>query len=714
MAIAAEHKVYEFDDFRIDVAHLMLYHRGAEIPLVPKAVETLLALIERRGKIVSKDELLEAVWPDTVVEESNLFLYLSHLRKTLGTQKDGNPYVETLRRRGYRFNGEVHLAEEAVEDKNYGLTVNEFERSRANIQSQAARVHVLKNWSRKRTESEKISSASSVLPALIPFESSHDLTPSKNELAPDELSTDLEVSQGTLKQSIRLVSDTGESRRSKLRYVLAVSLVILLAGVFAGSFYWRSRHLAAANADKPRTIAILPFRPLVDQNRDEALELGMADTLITRLGNNRAITVRPLSSVRNFQGPDRDAINAGKALGVEAVLDSSIQRSGDRIRVNVTLIKVADGATLWSDTFDKNFTDIFVVEDSIATSIVNALALNLNSEERTRLVKRYTSNPDALDYYNRGRVNELKITKEGLLKAIDFFDQAIKADPNYALAYAHKAEAYRVLGGRFASKNEVLPKALELAQRALAIDPSLAEAHLQIAWHDVYLRDLTAAEAKFKQVIEMSPNDFQAHLGHALFLSFQLKRHEEAVAEARRARELSPMTPLVFALESNILLRAGRTDDAILQAKKALDFEPNFWVAHLHLGSAYASKKQYDQATAEYEKAIQLAPETSVPKIALAILFILRGDHKGAYAIARELETHRRERYVPLSSLAAIYSGLGNKDRALDLVEKAVEEGEFPCYCWGEETLFDNLRSEPRFRELSRRLNLDISRAPSR
>jgi TolB-like protein/DNA-binding winged helix-turn-helix (wHTH) protein/Flp pilus assembly protein TadD len=714
MDIAAEHKVYEFDDFRIDVAHLMLYHRGAEIPIVPKAVQTLLALIESRGKIVSKDELLEAVWPDTVVEESNLFIYLSVLRKTLGTHKDGSAYVETLRRRGYRFNGDVHLVEEEIEDKNHQLTVDEFEQSRANIQSQAARVHVVKNWNRNTTKSEKISSASSVLPALIPFESSHDLTPSKNELAPDELSTDLEVSEGKLKQATRLVSDTGGSRRSKLRYVLAVSLVILLAAVFAGSFYWRSRHVAVTNVDKPRTIAILPFRPLVDQNRDEALELGMADTLITRLANNSAITVRPLSSVRNFQGPDRDAIYAGKALGVEAVLDPSIQRSDDRIRVNVTLIKVADGATLWADTFDKNFTDIFVVEDSIATSIVNALALNLNSEERTRLVKRYTSNPDANDYYNRGRVNELKITKEGLLKAIDFFDQAIKADPNYALAYAHKADAYRALGmAGFANNNEVLPKALELAQRALEIDGSLAEAHLQIAWYDVgYLRDLTAAEAKFKQVIEMSPYDFQAHLGYALLLSFT-NRHAEAVAEARRARELSPMTPLMFALESQILLRAGHKDDAILQAQKALDFEPNFWVAHLHLGTAYASQKQYDQATAEYEKAIQLAPETSVPKIALARLFILRGDHKGAYAIARELESHRSERFVKLSSLAAIYSGLGNKDRALGLLEKAVEERELLSLAFQDETLFDNLRSEPRFPDIWRRLNLHTSRAPS-
>ncbi len=709
MDIAAEHKVYEFDDFRIDVAHLMLYRRGAEIPLVPKAVETLLALIERRGKIVSKDELLEAVWPDTVVEESNLFLYLSHLRKTLGTHKDGSPYVETLRRRGYRFNGDVHLVEESVEDKNYELRVDEFEQSRANIQSQAVRLHVVKNWNRNTTESEKISSASSALPALIPFESSHDPTPSKNELAPDELSTDLEVSEGTLKQATRLVSDTGESRRSKLRYVLPISLgVILLAGVVAGSFYWRSRRVATTNVDKPKIIAILPFRPLVDQNRDEALELGMADTLITRLGNNKAITVRPLSSVRNFQGPDRDAINAGKALGVEAVLDPSIQRSGDRIRVNVRLIKVADGTTLWADTFDKHFTDIFVVQDSIATSIVNALALNLNSEERTRLAKRYTSNPDALDYYNRGRVNELKITKEGLLKAIDFFDRAIKADPNYALAYAHKADAYRTLGiAGFANYNDVLPKALELAQRALEIDGSLAEAHLQVARCDyVYLRNLTVAETEFKRVIEMSPSDFQAHLAYALLLS-STNRHAEAVAEARRARELSPMTPLVFAMESQILIRAGHEEEAILQAKKALDFEPNFWVAHFQLGSAYASQNQYDQATAEYEKAIQLAPESFFPKTALARLFVRTGDHKKAYEIVRELESRRSERFVPLSQLAAIYNGLGNKDRALDLLEKAVEERELPRLNLREQPLFDNLHSEPRFQNILKRMNVD-------
>ena len=712
MDIAAEHKVYEFDDYRIDVDHLMLSHQGSEIPLVPKAVETLVALIEHRGKIVSKDELLEAVWPDTVVEESNLFLYLSLLRKTLGTHKDGSPYVETLRRRGYRFNGDVHLIEEEIEDKQYAGVVENHGQSRTNIQSQSGRLYVVKDWERK-TESREASHTSSAVPALKPVESANGLLPAENESMPVEVSAATQRSAAPLQHAnvpgAELPAKAVGFKRPKIRYVIAVSLgVILLGVVVAGSFYWRSRRVVPTSIDRPKTIAILPFRPLVDQNRDEALELGMADTLITRFGNNSAITVRPLSSVRNFQGPDRDAINAGKLLGVEAVLDPSIQRSGDRIRVNVTLIKVADGTTLWADTFDKNFTDIFVVQDSIATSIVNALALNLNSEERTRLVKRYTSNPDANDYYNRGRVNELKITKEGLLKAIDFFDQAIKADPNYALAYAHKADAYRVLGmAGFANYNDVLPKELELAQRALEIDGSLAEAHLQVAWYDyVYLRNLTVAETEFKRVIEMSPSDFQAHLVYALFFSFT-NRHAEAVAEARRARELSPMTPLVFAMESHILLRAGHEEEAILQAKKALDFEPNFWVAHLYLGSAYASQNQYDQATAEYEKAIQLAPETFFPKTALARLFVRTGDHKKAYAIVRELESRRSERYVPLSQLAAIYNGLGNKDRALDLLEKAVEERELTQLNLREQPLFDNLRSEPRFQNILKRMNVD-------
>ncbi|MEP6913350.1 MAG: tetratricopeptide repeat protein, partial [bacterium] len=180
----------------------------------------------------------------------------------------------------------------------------------------------------------------------------------------------------------------------------------------------------------------------------------------------------------------------------------------------------------------------------------------------------------------------------------------------------------------------------------------------------------------------------------------------EAVAEARRARELSPMTPLVFALESQILLRAGHEEEAIIQAKKALDFEPNFWVAHLHLGWAYFRQKRYVEATQEFENATQLAPESWFPQMALARSLIRKGDREKAYAIVRELESRRSERFVPLYSLAPIYSQLGNKDRALDLLEQALEERELNVPDFTQD-IFDNLRSEPRFQNILKRLNGD-------
>jgi DNA-binding winged helix-turn-helix (wHTH) protein/TolB-like protein/Tfp pilus assembly protein PilF len=651
MGKVIEHRIYQVDDFRIDVAHLMLYHRGAEIPLAPKAVETLLVLIERRGEIVSKDELLEAVWPNAVVEESNLFLYLSLLRKTLGTQKDGSPYVETLRRRGYRFNGEVNLVGEERKDG-----------------------------------------------------------PSSNgdEWVPAELSATTDRPLENAEPAVdRLTSVGDELKRSKTGYALpALLAVILLAGVLAVSFYWRSRRVAATNLDKPKSIAILPFRSLVADNRDDSLELGMADTLITKLGNIRSIIVLPISSVCKFNGPDNDAIQAGQKLEVEWVLDAHQQRDGDRIRVNVRLIRVADGSVIWTESFNEKYTDMLVDQGVIATRIASALKPQLTNDERTLLGKRYTNNAEASEFDVFCRVNRLKVTKEGLNKALEFYGEAIKADPKFALAYAHMAEAYRTLGQvGFANRNEVWPKAFQLAQKALEIDSSLGEAHLQVAIYEPgYLRNRTDAETKFKQVIEMNPNDFQVHLGYAFLLS-DAKRHEEAIAEAQRARELSPMTPLVFALESQILLTAGREHDAILQAKKALDLDSNFWVAHLHLGRAYLGQKRYDEAIAEFETAKQLAPESYAPQESLARSFVLRGDHKKAYATVRELESRRSERYVPLVSLAAIYSRLGNKDHALELLERAVVEHDIHGNLNG--PFFDNLRSEPRFQNILRRINLN-------
>ncbi|MCM3903896.1 MAG: winged helix-turn-helix domain-containing protein [Pyrinomonadaceae bacterium] len=710
MSKVIEHKVYEFDDFRIDVDHLMLSHQGSEIPLVPKAVETLVALIEHRGKIVSKDELLDAVWPDTVVEESNLFLYLSVLRKTLGTQKNGSPYVETLRRRGYRFNGEVHLVRQEVENQLDAIAVDSFEQSRAKTIAKPGQIYFVKDWNRK-TESRETSYASSAVPALEPVESPNSLMTAENESGPAELSPAPEITERPLEDSgvasAEPPTKAEHPKRFRTSYLIAASLAaILLSVVVAGSYYWRSRPATATNAS-PRVIAILPFRPLVDENRDEILEFGMADTLITRLGNNSAIRVLPLSSVRTFNGSDRDAINAGKVLDVEAVLDSSLQRSGDRILVNVNLRRVADGTTIWVESFNEKFADRLIVQEAIATRIASALALNLTSEERTRLQKRYTSNPEAQDYYNRARYNELKITEEALRQAIGFYEQAIKADPNYALAYAHMATAYRSLAhAGFARLKEVLAQVEWLVRKALEIDESLGEGYFMLAWLDNLNGDPASAETNYKRAIKLNPKDFQAHRGYAGFLS-NMKRHEEAVAEARQASELSPMTPIVLALESQILRNAGKVDEAVLKAKNALEFEPNLWVGHLHLGAAYHRQKRYAEAIVELQKAKELAPGSYVPLSSLGRVYAEMGDKERVIAILKELEQQQAKKgHVPLHSIAWFYHWLGQNRKALDLLERSLEERDGLRANLTDKG-WDNLRSEPRFQNILRQLNLD-------
>jgi adenylate cyclase len=708
---ASEHKVYEFDDFRIDVAHLMLYHRGGEIPMVPKAVETLLALIERRGKIVSKDELLEAIWPETVVEESNLFLYLSLLRKSLGTQKDGSPYVETLRRRGYRFNGEVHLVEEAVEDKYHQLIVDEFEQSRANIQSQSARLHVVKNWNRNTTESGKISSASSALPALIPFESSHDLTPSKNELAPDELSTDLEVSEGTLKQATRLVSDTGGSRRSKLRYALAVSIVILLAGVFAASFYWRSRHVAVTKVAKPNSIAILPFKSIGSENREEALGIGIADTLTSRLANSRSITVCPPSSVQNVlkSSPgDHDPGEMGKKLEVESVLDGTVQRSGDLIRVNVSLTRVDDETLTWSKLFDARFTEIFNVQDQISAEVLAVLESKASREDTASVNKRYTNNPDAYQHYLLGRLYSFKVTPESLQKAIDVYGRAIAADPSYSLAYAGMAQVKRTLAvAGFSPPAEVCPQAEELAKKALQLDETQAEPYISLGVVDfLYKWDWKSAESNLKHAIELEPNNSDAHRMYAHFLS-SVGRHEEAIAEGRLASHLSPATSLTRALESQFLLFAGRQDEAMRTIKTTLEVDPNFWVALNQLGRIYIRQQRYEEAIVELEKARKLAPESCEPPMQIGYALAVSGNRERARATLNELERRSKYEFVPFYSFSMIHNGLGERDKALEMLERGVYNRESQLTFILSDNRWDNLRSEPRFRNILHRMNLD-------
>ena len=455
-----------------------------------------------------------------------------------------------------------------------------------------------------------------------------------------------------------------------------------------------------------KTLAVLPFKPLLSEDRDAALEMGIADTLITRLGNIREVTVRPLSSVRRFGGLEQDPIAAGRTLAVQAVLDGTIRRASDRIRVTARLINVADGVALWTGSFDETFTDVFGVEDAISGRVAQALALHLSPEEEERVTKRYTANSAAYQLYLAGRYHWSRITLPEIRKSIECFRAAIDLDPSYALAYAGLAESYRALPiTSDVPSNEAMPQAKEAAARAIQIDESLAEPHASLCfirfWYDW---DWPGAERSGRRAIELNDNSAFAHLAYSHLLSV-LGRHEEAVAEGERARELEPVSLIINALNGALLYYAGRFEEGAARLRSTLDLQPEFWVARLFLGKIQTEQERYAEALEEFERARQSSRENSETIAMLGYVQALTGATAKARATLAELKALARQRYIPPVNVAVIHLGLGEKARAFAWLEKAFEERDVRLAFMKIDPKWDRWRSDPRFLAVRRRLD---------
>jgi TolB-like protein len=329
----------------------------------------------------------------------------------------------------------------------------------------------------------------------------------------------------------------------------AVAGVLFLGAVgLAGGFWFMShRTMKTATGASPvlvgeKRIAVLPFKPLVAENRDQILELGMADTLITKLSNSRKVIVPSLNSVRKYNNLEQDPVLAGRELQANSVLEGNVQKVGDRIRVTARLINVADGSSLWAETFDEKFTDLFAVQDVISQKVADALALRLSGEEKNRLTKRYTENLAAYQLYLTGRYHAALLTPPEIREAMRFYQQAIDLDPSYALAYFGLAEANRSLAiNADVPSRDCLPQAKAAANKALEIDESLAEAHASLSFSLIWFDwDWSGAEKEAKRAILLNPNSAMAHFSYAHVLS-ALGRHDEAVREGARAVELEPV-----------------------------------------------------------------------------------------------------------------------------------------------------------------------------
>jgi DNA-binding winged helix-turn-helix (wHTH) protein/TolB-like protein len=507
-----------------------------------------------------------------------------------------------------------------------------------------------------------------------------------------------EESEEENSRSRNVLNAVKQSKRAA--FFLSITLVAATVGFY---FLWLSSVSKQTESQLPiKSIAVLPFKSLKVEAGNEYLEAGMADALITRLSNIRQITVRPTRAILKYTAQEQDLTTAGRELKVDSILDGSIQKLDDKLRVTVQLVRVSDGSPLWAEQYDEPLADLFSVQNKISERVTRSLALQLSSDEQRQLTRRSTSSAEAYENYLKGRFFWNKRTEESLRKAVEFFNQAIAKDPNYAQAYAGLADCYALLP----PPRESMPKAKAAAMRALELDDTLADAHTSLAHTSLFYDwDFANAEREFQQAIQLNPNYATAHHWYALLLAAQ-GRQEEALAEITRAQEIDPLSLIISTHKGLIFYLARRYDEAIEQQKKTLELEPNFLEAHYELGRAYAQKKMYQEAIAELRTAVNLSSVDSDAGAVLGYVYAVSGKRGEALRMLDELNKIAKTGAVATRYFVFIHAGLSNNEQALELLEKEFETHAYWLIYLKSEPILDNLRSDVRFANLERRVGI--------
>lgn len=592
-------RLYEFGPFRLDPRKRLLWRAGEVVSLKPKAFETLLVLLENRGRVMDKDELLRLLWPDTIVEENSLNKQVSALRRLLGESAADHRYIVTVHGRGYSFVADVR----ELSDESNGA------------------------YAQKR--------------------------------AP--------VAYGDDK--------------------------------------------ARAPGPHP-SIAVLPFKGLGADSANAYLGVGIADALITRLSNIRHLIVRPTSTIVRYTDWEQDPVAIGQQLRVESVLEGSIQKSGDTIRITSQLVSVDEGRSLWAGRFDEKLTDIFTLEDRVSQQIAQVLTPKLTGDEYRRLTRHYTEDTTAYHAYLKGRFYTNKGTVESLKKSIRYFEQAIELDPGFALAHVGLANGYELLGTFDALlPKECYPKAQEAANSALAIDASLPEAHVALAHVKlVYDWDWQGAAAGYLRAIDLAPHLAVTHQKYAFYLMTQGR--EEAIARIERAQSLDPVSLAVKGEAARIYYYLRHYDEAITVTRQILEMEPGAYFARWISAICYEQKDEYDRAIAEYEAATLFA-NTPRMRVQAGYAYARSGRTSEAEQLVQGLVEHAKQSYVSPVFIAQIYIALGRKDDAFQWLEKGCQDRDLRMVFTKVSPRLDSLRSDPRFTALLQRIGLEGQKKPS-
>jgi TolB-like protein/DNA-binding winged helix-turn-helix (wHTH) protein/Tfp pilus assembly protein PilF len=620
---------YEFGRFTLVPIEKRLLCDGRVVPLPPKVFDTLVLLVENQGRLIQKEQLLKALWPDTVVEEVALAHNVSQLRKVLSDPAEDPKFIETVPKRGYRF---------------------------------IAAVRVLGEPARRVA-----SPAGSV------------------EEAPS-------------------VRHAPWSRPTILAALAAV--LVLVAGAVVYLYSSRAGHGVAGVLAAIHSVAVLPLENLSGDKEQEYFADGMTDEVITEMSKIGALRVISRTSVMQYKATRKPLSDIAGKLNVDAVVEGTVLRSGNRVRITAQLVEASSDRHLWAKSYERELKDILALQDEVARDIAEEIRIKLTPQERSLLTQVHAVDPEAHDAYLRGRYWWSRRDAEGEWKGLENLQKAIAKDPNYALAYAGVADSYIVLGhhGRFPPK-EALPKARQAALKALELDPSLAEAHASLAivklssdW------DWPGAEREFKQAIALNPNYATAHHWYSHHL-LAMGRFDEAVSELERARDLDPYSIPINDFLGITLYLARRYDDALRQFRRALEMHPDRIEFYDGIADVYEQRKMFAEAFAWRRRLLSVTKE---PQMGVLEEAYQRSGYRG-YLSKRIDLLERAGKFDDLFTgllVAHMYALLGDQAHVMPYLERAYDERNPWILYLQVDPVMDPLRSSPRFRDLIRRIGL--------
>ena len=596
--------IYEFGNFVLYPRERILLAADDPVHLADKVFDTLLLLVENNGRLLTKDEMMSALWQESFVEESNLAKNVSRLRKILNA--GGTHFIETLPKRGYRFRADVKKSE--VDTK---LLVHRHLR--------------------------------------------------------------VKISQSTQNSDDLKTQTDGRA------------------------------------LNEVRSIAVLPFQPLDPRLVDNIFGLCISDALITQLNRAGQIQVRPTSSILKYNVLEQDAILIGRELQVDAILEGRFQRSENKFRLSVQLLQMTTGRSLWADSFDADFDDIFIVQDTIAKAVIGGFTKKLGDEALANLTKRDTQNVEAYKEYLKGRYYWTKRTTEGFDKALRCFHNAIDIDPLYALAYAGMAGIYNVLPLIDGHDPRVyFPRAKAAALQALEIDGNLAEAHTAFGLAILHFDwNWSGAEVSFQHAIKLNPNYSSVYEVLGVYLC-RLGRIGEAIAALKKAQEIDPLSPINATWLAEVFRYHGETDASIRIHQDTLRSFPDFYPAHYHLAFSYIDIGRLDDAESHCERAVRLSGENSLTLSLRGILQVAREKKIAVQKTLNRLLQLRAEKYISGANIASVYAAAGDKEEAINWLETSLREHD-PYLTWIRfDREFDGLRQDPRFQDILQKVGLAL------